>query len=59
MNSQKLLLIIGVLGVVTSIIGIIRDINFTTNLIACISGICLIHGYFELKKLKDEQTKES
>lgn len=52
MKTQKLLLIIGILGIITSVIGVIRKLDFTSNLIGFICGACLIHGYLELKKAK-------
>ena len=57
MNTQKLLLIIGILGITASIIGIIKGQEFTTHIIGFVCGASLIYGYFELKKDKDEQAK--
>lgn len=59
MEIQKLLLIIGVLGIIASVIGVVRKLDVTTNLIGFICGTCLIYGYIELKKVKNEQAKSN
>ena len=54
MKTQKLVLVIGLLGIISSIIGIIIGQEPTINLIGFICGTSLLHGYFELKKVKNE-----
>lgn len=57
MKTQKLLLVIGLLGIIASIFGAIKGNEFTTQLTSFICGLSLICGYFEIKKTNNDQTK--
>ncbi len=50
MKTYKLILIVGILGVVASVFGMITQQDISTHLIGFICGASLIYGYFELKE---------
>lgn len=55
MRTKILLLIIGVLGIVASIFGVLKGQDITTHLIGFVCATCLVYGYFEFKKLENEE----
>ena len=50
-NSKYILLIIGLLGVIASVYGYLKDNDIQSNLVGLICGASLIYGYFELNKI--------
>lgn len=54
MKTQKLLLIIGALGVIFSIVGIVNKQEISKDIIGLVCGASLIYGYFELKNKTHE-----
>jgi hypothetical protein len=53
MSTKYILLIIGILGILSSIAGLIQGQSFSNNLVGFICGSSLIWGYFELKKKEE------
>ena len=48
MKTNRLLLIVGILGILFSVVGIIKDQKIITHIIGLVSSISLLLGYFEL-----------
>jgi uncharacterized membrane protein len=50
------LLIVGIIGMVFSIIGLFITSEWTTNLMGFICGACLIYGYYTVGKSSETKT---
>ena len=57
MKTKYILLIVGFLGVMTSVLGLIKGQEITTYLISFICGVSLIQAYLELNKNENENSK--
>ena len=55
MNTKYILLVIGILGILSSLAGVIQGQELSSNLVGFICGSSLIWGYFELKKKEAEK----
>jgi hypothetical protein len=54
MKTYTVLLVIGTLGILSSIYGAFTQLDLTTNLLGFICGASLIFGYFEIKKTQNK-----
>lgn len=55
MNTKYILLVIGILGVLASILGVFQGRDLSSNITGFICGASLIWGYFELKKKEENE----